>query len=284
MAKPRIHEIARDLGADSKVLLALVMLDGESFIKSPSNTVEPPVARRLRALWERDGDRFVRGRDSPEIAALGALEWVPRAMPSIIDRTVNALLDLSPTAQTPKLLDAARSERRFAYVTGSLDDAETTPLPPPPTGIVYLADTEQVLAWAGDRCVLMSWSALSAARPAARIRSVGASETDAVIALRAFAAMRTPDLESPRSSSHVPVNPEPGSPPSDVVLVYHGDGDGTHASPTSRRASAHRWDVRGHHRRQWYPRTGEHKVIWIDDHTAGARDAPLVRVERVEVF
>ncbi|RLQ81373.1 translation initiation factor IF-2 [Mycetocola zhadangensis] len=52
--KPRVHEIASELGVDSKVALAKLKELGE-FVKSPSSTIEPPVARKLRAALEADG-------------------------------------------------------------------------------------------------------------------------------------------------------------------------------------------------------------------------------------
>ncbi|MEU2203258.1 translation initiation factor IF-2 [Microbacterium oleivorans] len=54
MAKPRVHEIASELGVDSKVALAKLKELGE-FVKSPSSTIEPPVARKLRAALEAEG-------------------------------------------------------------------------------------------------------------------------------------------------------------------------------------------------------------------------------------
>ncbi|MDT0156910.1 translation initiation factor IF-2 [Microbacterium sp. ARD32] len=51
--KPRVHEIAAELGVDSKFALAKLKELGE-FVKSPSSTVEPPVARKLRAAIEAD--------------------------------------------------------------------------------------------------------------------------------------------------------------------------------------------------------------------------------------
>ena len=47
MAKPRVHELAKELGVDSKTLLAALGELGE-YVRSVSSTVEPPVARRLR--------------------------------------------------------------------------------------------------------------------------------------------------------------------------------------------------------------------------------------------
>ncbi|WP_231821166.1 translation initiation factor IF-2 [Microbacterium resistens] len=52
-AKPRVHEIAAELGVDSKFALAKLKELGE-FVKSPSSTIEPPVARKLRAAIESD--------------------------------------------------------------------------------------------------------------------------------------------------------------------------------------------------------------------------------------
>lgn len=37
----------------------------------------------------------------------------------------------------------------------------------------------------------------------------------------------------------------------------------------------HRWLVRGHHRAQWYPSLGAHKVVWIAPHLKGPAEAPL---------
>ncbi|WP_205796721.1 translation initiation factor IF-2 [Microbacterium enclense] len=54
MAKPRVHEIASELGVDSKVALAKLKELGE-FVKSPSSTIEPPVARKLRAAFAAEG-------------------------------------------------------------------------------------------------------------------------------------------------------------------------------------------------------------------------------------
>ncbi|MGO2095788.1 MAG: translation initiation factor IF-2 [Candidatus Microbacterium stercoravium] len=51
MAKPRVHEIAAEIGVDSKTALAKLKELGE-FVKSPSSTIEPPVARKLRAAFE----------------------------------------------------------------------------------------------------------------------------------------------------------------------------------------------------------------------------------------
>ena len=53
-AKPRVHEIASELGVESKVALEKLKELGE-FVKGPSSTIEPPVARKLRAALEAEG-------------------------------------------------------------------------------------------------------------------------------------------------------------------------------------------------------------------------------------
>ncbi|WP_036961145.1 translation initiation factor IF-2 [Pseudoclavibacter soli] len=47
MAKPRVHEVAKELGLTSKELLAKLNDMGE-FVKGPSSTLEPPVIRKLK--------------------------------------------------------------------------------------------------------------------------------------------------------------------------------------------------------------------------------------------
>ncbi|PPI47943.1 translation initiation factor IF-2 N-terminal domain-containing protein, partial [Rathayibacter iranicus] len=54
MAKPRVHEIASELGVDSKVALAKLKELGE-FVKGPSSSIEPPVARKLREALQGQG-------------------------------------------------------------------------------------------------------------------------------------------------------------------------------------------------------------------------------------
>jgi len=53
-AKPRVHEIASELGVDSKVALEKLKEMGE-YVKGPSSSIEPPVARRLKAALEEAG-------------------------------------------------------------------------------------------------------------------------------------------------------------------------------------------------------------------------------------
>ena len=47
MAKVRVHELAKELGQPSKIVLQKLQDMGE-FVRSASSTIEAPVARRLR--------------------------------------------------------------------------------------------------------------------------------------------------------------------------------------------------------------------------------------------
>ena len=54
MANPRVHEIAAELGVDSKVVLAKLKDMGE-FVKASSSAVAPPVARKVKAALQAEG-------------------------------------------------------------------------------------------------------------------------------------------------------------------------------------------------------------------------------------
>ncbi|WP_432623044.1 translation initiation factor IF-2 [Bifidobacterium sp.] len=54
MPKARVYELAKQLGVDSKTVLNKLEAMGE-FVKSASSTVEPPVARRLKAAFASNG-------------------------------------------------------------------------------------------------------------------------------------------------------------------------------------------------------------------------------------
>jgi len=67
-AKPRVHEVASELGVDSKVALAKLKEMGE-FVKGPSSSIEPPVARKLRAALEAEGFTADKASSAPKAEA-----------------------------------------------------------------------------------------------------------------------------------------------------------------------------------------------------------------------
>ena len=78
MAKPRVYEIAKDLGLDSKTVLEKLKDMGE-FVKSASSTVEPPVERKLKAALAPKGDGAAKGKGKEQPKAA-----VPKATPKPI--------------------------------------------------------------------------------------------------------------------------------------------------------------------------------------------------------
>jgi translation initiation factor IF-2 len=68
VAKPRVHEIASDLGIDTKLALAKLKEMGE-FVKGPSSSVEPPVVRKLKAKLAADGIATAGGPSGPRPGA-----------------------------------------------------------------------------------------------------------------------------------------------------------------------------------------------------------------------
>ncbi|MDJ1369851.1 translation initiation factor IF-2 [Gulosibacter molinativorax] len=78
MAKPRVHEIAAELGVESKVVLSTLQEMGE-FVKTASSSVEPPVARRLRDEFKR---RAAAGEGSSNDAPAAAAPEKSQAAPA----------------------------------------------------------------------------------------------------------------------------------------------------------------------------------------------------------
>ncbi len=70
-AKPRVHEVAAELGVDSKVALATLKEMGQ-FVKGPSSSIEPPVARRLKEALIKAGAATTGGAAPAAPAPAGA--------------------------------------------------------------------------------------------------------------------------------------------------------------------------------------------------------------------
>ena len=118
-AKPRVHEIAAELGIDSKRTLEKLKEIGE-FVKGPSSTIEPPVARKLKAAFAEEGvvpvEKVEEKKPEPKPAAKPAPKKEPEAV-------VEAAPE-SPAAETveEKPAPAPKPEAGVARVKG---DAQT---------------------------------------------------------------------------------------------------------------------------------------------------------------
>ncbi|MDR4533412.1 translation initiation factor IF-2 [Glutamicibacter sp. PS] len=92
MAKPRVHELAKELGISSKEALTKLQDMGE-FVRSASSTVEPPVARKLR-------DAFGGGKPAPAAEKKPAAAPKPGGAPKPGARPTPEAP--APAAKTPK--------------------------------------------------------------------------------------------------------------------------------------------------------------------------------------
>ncbi|MFF5052477.1 translation initiation factor IF-2 [Micromonospora sp. NPDC000663] len=97
--KARVHELAKELGVESKTVLAKLKEMGE-FVKSASSTVEAPVARRLR-------NAFVASAGGPALAAPSAPASAPATSPSSTPTP-------SPTPGAPRVSAKPMPPRRPA--------------------------------------------------------------------------------------------------------------------------------------------------------------------------
>ena len=108
-AKARVHEIAAELGIDSKRTLEKLKEIGE-FVKGPSSTVEPPVVRKLKAAFAEEGIVPVPVEDKPEPkpAAKPAPAPTPEASPESPATESPAPEAPAPAAESPSAPPATK--------------------------------------------------------------------------------------------------------------------------------------------------------------------------------
>ncbi len=116
MALPRVYDIAKELGIDSKVALAKLAELGE-FVKSGSSTIAPPVAKKLReAFPDAKPKEEAPKKAAPKKAAAQADDAVAEAP---------AAAPASPAPAAPVAPAAKASTKKTA-------DAEAAPAAPAP--------------------------------------------------------------------------------------------------------------------------------------------------------
>ena len=91
VANPRVHEIASELGIESKLVLEKLKNMGE-FVKGPSSSIAPPVARRVKAALEADGIK-------PAAAAPEKPKAAPKAAPKPVNPTPAPVVEAEPVAE-----------------------------------------------------------------------------------------------------------------------------------------------------------------------------------------
>ncbi|WP_026929247.1 translation initiation factor IF-2 [Glycomyces tenuis] len=116
--KPRVHELAKELGTTSKEVLAKLSDMGE-FVKSASSTVEAPVARRLR-------QQYADGKGAP--AAPAAKQAEPAK------ETAKAAPKPRPAAPSPAKIAQAKTDVKAAKKAPAKKRAAAPKAPAPKPG------------------------------------------------------------------------------------------------------------------------------------------------------
>ncbi len=137
MAKVRVYELAKELGMESKVVLAKLQELGE-FVRSASSTVEPPVVRKMRELYPAPATPPATPAAAPAPAKKAAVKKEPAspevASPSTKAPPVEVPKVASPTPATPKAPVAPAPPKTAAPAaeTKTEPTAPVTGVPRPP--------------------------------------------------------------------------------------------------------------------------------------------------------
>jgi translation initiation factor IF-2 len=99
VAKVRVHELAKELGVESKVVLAKLKEMGE-FVKSASSTVEPPVVKRFADQYGDQLKAAGQGTKRPAAPKPAAQAPAPAAVSAPAETAAPAPAP-SPTAPAP---------------------------------------------------------------------------------------------------------------------------------------------------------------------------------------
>ena len=106
MAKVRVHELAKELGVDSKSVMAKLNELGE-FVKSASSTIEPPVQRRLRESFPAASEASAEPSTKPAARKPAAEPGVAPAPAPAEAAPALAPAALAPAASAPAVTPAA---------------------------------------------------------------------------------------------------------------------------------------------------------------------------------
>ena len=134
MAKVRVHELAKQLGMESKVVLAKLKEMGE-FVTSASSTIEPPVARRLIEAFP---NAKVSADESAAKPVKKAAAKKTAAKKPEVDPQANAKLaaelaaELGVDLEALKAVEPKPASQRPASSTGASGSSNPTNIPKPP--------------------------------------------------------------------------------------------------------------------------------------------------------
>lgn len=98
MANPRVHEIAAEVGVESKVAMAKLKEMGE-FVKGPASAVAPPVARKLKAALEAEHGAAGKPADSAPAKAAPAKQAPAKPAAKVAPKTEAPAAQAAPKAE-----------------------------------------------------------------------------------------------------------------------------------------------------------------------------------------
>ena len=131
MSKVRVHELAKQLGMESKEVLAKLQELGE-FVRSASSTVEPPVARKLIALYP-DAKPAEEKKPVKKAAAKKAVAAKPEVNPELAAELAAELgVDLAALKASREAEQAAAASAAAAHAATPDAPAAPTPAAPVP--------------------------------------------------------------------------------------------------------------------------------------------------------
>ena len=135
MAKVRVYELAKELGMESKVVLAKLQELGE-FVRSASSTVEPPVVRKMRELYPAAAaapEAPVKKAPAKKAAAkkAAAVEVLP-----------DVAAPVAPVEVAPEVIAPAAPVEVIAPTTPAAPVAPTAPTAPRPGNNPFSSPTE----------------------------------------------------------------------------------------------------------------------------------------------
>ncbi|OHR21872.1 translation initiation factor IF-2 [Corynebacterium sp. HMSC061H03] len=133
--KLRVHELAKQLGVTSKELLAELKAQGE-FVKTASSTVEPPVVRKMKKVYEEKNAGASADASAPVPAAKAAAKSgaKPAAKPGAKPAAPAAAKPGAKPGAKPAAPAAAKPGAKPAAPSRSPKPGQEMPRPPKPAG------------------------------------------------------------------------------------------------------------------------------------------------------
>lgn len=318
MAKMRVYELAKMLDADAKDVLRELQTRGEP-VRSVSSSVPPRLVRELvtdsRFTWRPEILTTVRSRLAdaqvrrPRPLRFSALEsapafWVEGELagtrtPLVEEEipTRHGVAALSDPAAGPyRVLSWAAREDGFVLAGWQ----SLTRLPAEEQQVRITAAGLQAPAGAhpqpSPRTLVPSWPwipvAVAVVRTGGTLRSDGQTPELQGLVAQLGAVWQALEASGGSTPGRGRGESVPGAlgdaEPVHLVRVRSAGMDEDHESGGAEgqpREYRHRWSVRGHWRQQPYgPGRSQRRRVWIDAHTKGPEDAPMVGDEVVYVL